>query len=57
MIAPATATNSTATQAEQLNPLDDYDSYTYCLSLHLLKIDEYNNLNGSGKETDFISIE
>ena len=32
------------TQTQQTNPLHDYDSYTYCLSLHLLSIDEYNNL-------------
>jgi hypothetical protein len=37
-------------QAEQTNPLNDYDSYTYCLSLHLLSIDEYNTLM-SGTET------
>jgi len=31
-------------QDQQTNPLNDYDSYTYCLSLHLLSIDEYNDL-------------
>jgi hypothetical protein len=31
-------------QIQQPNPLHDYDSYTYCLSLHLLNIYEYNAL-------------
>ena len=36
--------SSARTYTQQTNPLHDYDSYTYCLSLHLLNIDEFNNL-------------
>lgn len=35
---------STGKQDVQTNPLNDYDSYTYCLSLHMLNIYEYNDL-------------
>ena len=35
--------SNTGKQDVQTNPLNDYDSYTYCLSLHLLSINEYND--------------
>lgn len=35
---------SRVVQTTLSNPLDDYDSYTYCLSWHLISINSYNNL-------------
>jgi len=37
-------TGSTTRQGVVDNPLLEYDSYTYCLSLHLMGIQNYNNL-------------
>ena len=43
--------SSARTYTQQTNPLHDYDSYTYCLSLHLLNIDEFNNLINNPDQT------
>lgn len=43
LVATSTTTASTAQNTVD-NPLHVYDSYTYCLSLHLLGIEEFNNL-------------
>jgi hypothetical protein len=38
-------------QVEISNPLHDYDSYTYCLSWHLLGINEFNRLIDNNNPT------
>ena len=43
--------NMARQQTHQTNPLHDYDSYTYCLSLHLLSVNEFNNLINNPDQT------
>jgi hypothetical protein len=45
----AAALTSSTRQGVVDNPLLEYDSYTYCLSLHLMSIANYNNLISTDK--------